>query len=226
MEANAVYPGNLTNADEMYNWMYQQQFPLLDQFNVHKEERAEAMGIAVGRFFIDEGIDGVPQGENALEKYKEVRKAAEVLRVKVWFFREHTSIRAFLMEDYSLDPKRIPCLGMEFVSGAKKGNKYEYDQDAPFKVDDIVAWTREVMAGKVKPAMRSEPLPRGDEIYAPVRRIVGKNFHQEVTMAEHDMFIEFYESWSDLHKEISPELNQLGQALQRVTQVRVEYGYS
>jgi len=77
------------------------------------------------------------------------------------------------------------------------------------------------MAGKVKPAMRSQPLPRGDEIYAPVKKIVGKNFHQEVTMAEHDIFLEFYESWSDIHKEIMVELNQLGQALQRVTQVRV-----
>lgn len=172
-------------------------------------------------FFIDEGIDGVPQGENALEKYLQVRKAAERLRGKVWFFREHVSIRAFLMEDYSLDQKRLPCLGMEFVSGAKKGNKYEYDQDAEFTADAIVAWVDQVTAGKVKPAMRSEPLPRGDEIYAPVKKIVGKNFHQEVTMAEHDIFLEFYESWSDLHKEIAPEINQLGQALQRVTQVRV-----
>jgi len=221
MEANVVYPGSLTDADAMYKWMYQQQFPLLDQFNVHKEERAEAMGIAVGRFFIDEGIDNVPKGENALEKYTEVRKAAEQLRGEVWFFREHTSIRGFLMEDYSLDIKRLPCLGIEFVSGAKKGNKYDYDQDADFTADKIVAWVYEVMAGKIKPAMRSEPLPRGDEIYAPVKKIVGKNFHQEVTMAEHDMFIEFYESWSDLHKEMAPELNQLGQAFQRVTQVRV-----
>jgi len=221
MEAVTVYRGSMTDLEPFNKWMHLQQFPLLDQFNVHKEERAEASGIAVGRFFIDEGLDGVPTGENATEKYLEVRRAAEVLRGEVWFFREHTSIRAFLMEDFSLDPKRLPCLGMEFVSGAKKGNKFEYDQDFEFKADKIVAWVRKVMNGKVKPAMKSEPLPRGDEIYAPVRKIVGKNFHEEVTMAEHDMFIEFFESWNEVHKEVQPEINQLGQALQRVSQVRV-----
>lgn len=51
IEANAVYTGNLTDADKLYEWMYAQQFPLLDQFNVHKDERAEALGVAVGRFF-------------------------------------------------------------------------------------------------------------------------------------------------------------------------------
>jgi len=210
-------------ADEtaMFAWMEPQQLPLLDQFNVNKEERAEGMGIIVGRFFIDEGYDGVPRGENATGKYKEVRLAADALRGKLWVFREHTSIRGFLLEDYSLDKERLPCLGVEYVSGPKKGNKFDYDQDKPFTADKIVEWIGEVSRGKVKPAMRSEPLPRGDQIYNPVRKVVGKNFHQEITMAEHDIFIEFYESWSEVHKEIKPEINQLGQALQRVTQVRV-----
>merc|ERR1712070_904843 len=86
-EANVVYPGGFSDGDEMYDWVYKQQFPLLDQFIVHKEERAEAMNVAVGRFFIDEGIDNIPKGENATEKYAEVRRAADQLRGKVWFFR-------------------------------------------------------------------------------------------------------------------------------------------
>jgi len=114
----------------------------------------------------------------------------------------HSAVPTQCSQDYSLDIKRVPAFGVEYVSGPRKGNKYNYDQDSEFEANKIVDWVEQVTSGKVKPSMRSEPLPRGDEIYAPVRKIVGKNFHQEVTMSETDIFIEFYESWSEVHKEI------------------------
>ena len=63
----------------------------------------------------------------------------------MWFFREHVSIRGFLMRDFALDPASAPCLGLEFVSGPKAGAKYEYDSGLSFDSDSIVLWIEDVM---------------------------------------------------------------------------------
>ena len=41
--------------------------------------------------------------------------------------------------------------------------------------------------------MRSLPLPSETERLSPVKTVVGKNFHFEVTMSDEDVFLEFFE---------------------------------
>jgi len=180
-EAVEVYEGDLTEVEAMRRWASEGRYPLLDRYNVAKEDLAVQRGIAIGRFFtpdIDESVGG-----EVGERYAAVRQAARQLRGKVWFFREHISIRGFLMRDFSLDPTRSPCLGLEFVAGPHRGSKYDYDMELSFDSGSIADWVEDVLQGRVEPAMRSLPLPTESERRGAVKKVLGGTSISEVSIA-------------------------------------------
>lgn len=64
--------------------------------------------------------------------------------------------------------------------------------DKEFSVDNLKQFVDDVLAGKVEPFLKSEPVPaeQGD-----LKVAVGKNFKELISDADKDALIEFYAPW-------------------------------
>lgn len=72
---------------------------------------------------------------------------------------------------------------------ADENLKYPYDQK-PFDTAAVSQFVSDVLAGKVEPFYRSEPIPEKND--APVKVIVGKTFKPMVEESDDDVLIMFY----------------------------------
>lgn len=64
------------------------------------------------------------------------------------------------------------------------------------------------MAGKLKPFVKSDPLPEKND--GPVKVAVGKNFKELVTDSDRDALIEFYAPWCGHCQKLAPIWEELG----------------
>ena len=65
-----------------------------------------------------------------------------------------------------------------------------------------------VSPGKVKPIIKSQPLPKNNK--GPVKVVVGKNFDDIVMDTKKDVLIEFYAPWCGHCKKLEPDYIALG----------------
>jgi protein disulfide-isomerase A4 len=88
------------------------------------------------------------------------------------------------------------------------GKKYPMDPEQ-FDGDleeNLGAFMKKINAGKIKPFVKSAPLPSGDQ--GPVKVLVAKNFAKVVHDESKDALIEFYAPWCGHCKSFEPKYKQ------------------
>ncbi|CAG4977504.1 unnamed protein product [Parnassius apollo] len=107
--------------------------------------------------------------------------------------------------------------GMDFVKGDKPvvagrdvdGNKYV--MSAEFSIENLLAFTKDLLDGKLEPFIKSEPVPENND--GPVKVAVGKNFKELVTDSGKDALVEFYAPWCGHCQKLAPVWDELGEKL-------------
>lgn len=87
------------------------------------------------------------------------------------------------------------------------GEKFPMTED--FSMETLKTFVDDLLADKLEPYMKSEPVPDQD---GPVTVLVAKNF-KEFVNDEQDALIEFYAPWCGHCKSLAPIYDELGEAL-------------
>lgn len=90
-----------------------------------------------------------------------------------------------------------------------KGEKYPFNGD--FNVDNLEKFANDVLEGKLKPYLKSEPIPTSND--APVKVVVAEEFDKIVNDDTKDVLIEFYAPWCGHCKSLAPKYEELAQKL-------------
>lgn len=69
-------------------------------------------------------------------------------------------------------------------------------------------WFQILCTGKLKPIIKSQPLPKNNK--GPVKVVVGKTFDEIVMDTQKDVLIEFYAPWCGHCKKLEPDYLALG----------------
>jgi len=101
------------------------------------------------------------------------------------------------------------------VARNEKGQVFRMTEK--FAVDTLENFVNEFKDGKLKPYIKSEPVPETND--GPVKVVVGETFDQLVNDPTKDVLIEFYAPWCGHCKTLEPKFNELGEKLSGVKDV-------
>ncbi|KHJ94193.1 protein disulfide-isomerase domain protein [Oesophagostomum dentatum] len=87
----------------------------------------------------------------------------------------------------------------------------KFPMNNEFSVDNLKAFVEDLLAGKLEPYMKSEPIP--EDTGAPLKVAVAKNFKELVVEADKDVLIEFYAPWCGHCKALAPKYEELATKL-------------
>ncbi|CAL8311573.1 unnamed protein product [Merluccius merluccius] len=142
------------------------------------------------------------------------RKATQFWRSKVLEVAKDFPEYTFAIadeEDYATELKSLGLSdsGEEVNVGilGEAGKKFAMEPeefDSEVLRDFVMAFKK----GKVKPIIKSQPLPKNNK--GPVKVVVGKNFDEIVMDTKNDVLIEFYAPWCGHCKKLEPEYIALG----------------
>lgn len=86
----------------------------------------------------------------------------------------------------------------------------KFPMDDEFSVENLKAFVENLLAGKLEPYMKSEPIP--DNTGA-LKVAVAKNFKELVMNSKQDALIEFYAPWCGHCKALAPKYEELAEKL-------------
>lgn len=74
-----------------------------------------------------------------------------------------------------------------------KNQKFPYDQTKKVTHDDIAKFVKDFVDGKIKPSIKSEPIPEKQE--GPVQVVVAHSYKDIVIENDNDVLLEYYAPW-------------------------------
>merc|ERR1712013_138307 len=87
--------------------------------------------------------------------------------------------------------------------------KQTYKMTEKFSVDNLEAFVTEFEGGKLKPYIKSEPIPEEND--GPVKIVTGETFNDIVKDPTKDVLIEFYAPWCGHCKKLVPVYDEVGE---------------
>jgi protein disulfide isomerase len=118
-------------------------------------------------------------------------------------------IQQRLAEFMGLTEESLPTLRAIIPAGMKKYTSET--KPADLTVDIITTFIDEVLAGKIAPSLKSEPIPeKQDEA---VKVIVGKQFAEIVLDNTKDVFVKYYAPWCGHCKKLAEPWKELAESL-------------
>jgi len=98
------------------------------------------------------------------------------------------------------------------VVAARNDKDQKFVMSAAFDLTTFEAFVRDLLAGKLEPHLKSEPLPADGNAGA-LKVAVAKNFDSLVNDADRDVLIEFYAPWCGHCKTLAPKYEELAEKL-------------
>ncbi|CBX98028.1 hypothetical protein IAQ61_010132 [Plenodomus lingam] len=95
------------------------------------------------------------------------------------------------------------------IQRTDKNDKFPYSQDKEITAKEIGSFVEDVIAGKIEPSIKSEPIPESND--GPVKVVVAHNYKDIVFEEDKDVLVEFYAPWCGHCKALAPKYEELGQ---------------
>lgn len=156
--------------------------------------------------------DKNPKGTNYWRN--RVLKVASQFKNKLTFAVSNKETFSHEIDEFGLGDKKTAEKPIVTAFGPK-GEKLPMNDE--FSVESLKKFAEDVLAGKIEPFMKSEPIPeKNDE---PVKVAVAKNFDALVNDPTKDALIEFYAPWCGHCKQLTPKYEELAKKLENEDEI-------
>jgi len=119
--------------------------------------------------------------------------------------------------NHELSEFGLDASGDKPVIAARDASDKKYVMSGEFSMENLEQFVRDLTDGKLKPHLKSEPVPEDND--GPVKVVVAENFDEIVNDESKDVLIEFYAPWCGHCKSLAPKYEELGEKLAKETGV-------
>jgi protein disulfide-isomerase A1 len=178
-------------------WTKKEGYPLIDDIERMFKRLPKDTKTQIGILFVDGKVD------RQHPAFLQVQKLAEKLRGKALF--------SYLpAEEYS---KFAATLGIDVTQALPQFALSDQDHliNYPYRgnivLEELEEWLKQIKSGKVKPHMKSQPIPETND--GPVKVVVGDSFNDIVMDESKDVLLEYYAPWCGHCKTFAPDYEKL-----------------
>lgn len=182
-------------AEKVKRFIENNIYPVLDEITPQNFAFYSSSELPLAYLFLDKGQEKL---------IDQILPAAQEFKGKVKF----VWIDANKFSSYASNVNLVEKWPAFAILYSKQNLKYPLDQDKAVTADSVREWTKEVLKGRAKPDVKSEPVPEYDNVGL-VKIVVGSNFNEIVLDKEKDVFVEFYTPWCVRCKQLAPVYEQL-----------------
>jgi protein disulfide-isomerase A1 len=172
------------STDDLAAFLKDNSIPLVDQVNADNYQTYAQSGLPLAYLF-SEPDD--PLLESLIDELRFVAKQYKGKLNCVWIDATRYSDHAKAL---NVLEAKWPAFVIQTVSDQLK---YPMDQSLQVTGERIIDWTHKFMAGDLKPALKSQPVPETQD--ESVFTLVSTQFDQVAFDHDKDVFIEFYAPW-------------------------------
>lgn len=226
-ERFARYDEDLNDAQSLESFIVVRRHPTVMELNEDTVERFLGWGEGYGEFDEQYGLP-ILFLVNADEKLKAVmHEAAKALhgRVLLCFSGTQSDLERRLMETLDVDDATAAAAVLVKV---QQNNPFELRSVKTFRlpleglqVAGVESFLDDFWAGKLRPSLRSEPLPQ-EEGQGLVKVLVGQNFEASALLdKDHDVLVNIFAPWCGHCHKFEPHYQALARRLRHVTSLLI-----
>jgi len=220
-ERFATYNGDLEDAHALERWISGRRLPMVMSLNDQTAEKVLAGGGTPVVFLIRK------EGE-ADEAETVLRSAAKLLRGKIiiCFSGIRTPIEKRFAEVAGVDESALPVVTLVEAHAGNGGpfhtsKKYRLSTSG-LTVDSVTQFVADYEAKRLKPWLRSEPVPSAEDQYdGGVGIVVGSTFVETAQDESKDVLIDFYAPWCGHCRKFEPTYKEIAKKLKHVSSLRI-----
>jgi len=212
-EKENVYGGSNT-VSALTDYIWEKSLPIAGEFSQDTADRYKKRGLPILKVYIN-NVD--TKGSNSkrtnyyLNRLKKVA-AEKDLEGKLTFALVDKNKYASEVTQFGLDASKEVQVAIDNFPGSTKFRS----NHAEFNIDNVKSFAKDFVANKLKPYLKSEPIPAEQ---ADVKVVVGENFNDIVMDDSKNVLFEMYAPWCGHCKKLEPIYNELAAKLKNVPNV-------
>jgi len=212
---SVMYTGPDTTS-ALTDWLYSNSLPLVGEFNKETSPRYSKKGLPVLKAFFDVDFGSTGNLKRTNYYINRIKKAISDNSVhdKLLFSVAKKSSYKDEMEKFGLSYDDEISVA---IDDSKNSLKYKFKKE--FNVDNLKEFIDDFVAGKIKPYIKSSPVPENNN--EPVKVVVGETFNDIVMDPSKDVLLEMYAPWCGHCKKLEPIYKELAESLSDVPTITI-----
>jgi len=202
----AVFTGK-ENANEITSFVYANSVPFIGELTKANEARYKKLNKPIVKAYFDvDWKSNLKRTNYYVNRLKKAIDEVAGLKEKVSFAVVKRANFKDELDKFGLAKDAEVGVAIDDFAGSLK-----YRLDKEFSVDNLKEFFKNYLENKIKPHIKSEPIPEKND--APVKIVVGESFNDIVLDKTKDVLIEMYAPWCGHCKKLEPIYTELAEKL-------------